>query len=321
MTVDDRNDEAAAWAIRLDHADPGDPDIAPALDAWLRADPDRSGALLRAQATLAYMDQALAQGATEATAVIVRPNRRRVLLWTGSGGAALAAGVAGVLFLQPDSERFSTAIGEVRRIPLADGSVAALNTVSRVKVGMTDRVRRVALEQGEAWFQVAHDATRPFVVESGNIRVRAVGTAFSVRRRDTGTEVLVTEGVVETWMAGSPAAPVRIAAGHGHVLAERGAAAFVSPAFAATGNDAIERALAWRSGELAMGGETLAYAVTEINRYNVVQIRVDAALGRQTLVGYFRTNDPVGFAQAAAVMTGGRTIMSGNLISIVPKLP
>src|SRR3546814_10056817 len=56
----------------------------------------------------------------------------------------------------------------------------------------------ITLEEGEAWFQVAHDAHRPFVVDVGSVRIRAVGTAFSVRRNPEGVDVMVTEGVVET---------------------------------------------------------------------------------------------------------------------------
>src|SRR3546814_20539025 len=66
---------------------------------------------------------------------------------------------------------------------------------------------------GEAWFQVAHDAHRPFVVDIGSVRVRAVGTAFSVRQNPEGVDILVTEGVVETWTEGQEASRTRIAQG------------------------------------------------------------------------------------------------------------
>src|SRR3546814_19529010 len=66
---------------------------------------------------------------------------------------------------------------------------------------------------GEAWFQVAHDAHRPFVVDVGSVRIRAVGTAFSVRRNPEGSDVLLTEGVVEPWTEGHEAARTRIAQG------------------------------------------------------------------------------------------------------------
>ena len=61
------------------------------------------------------------------------------------------------------------------------------------------RGRNVRIDKGEAWFQVAKDKKRPFVVAAGDVRVRAVGTAFSVRRLEEGADVQVTEGVVEVF--------------------------------------------------------------------------------------------------------------------------
>src|SRR3546814_16020939 len=78
---------------------------------------------------------------------------------------------------------------------------------------MKPKVRQIALKSGEAWFQVAKDRARPFVVEIGDVRVRAVGTAFSVRREANGVDVQVTEGVVEVWRVGDEANIRRVSAG------------------------------------------------------------------------------------------------------------
>src|SRR3546814_2061558 len=94
---------------------------------------------------------------------------------------------------------YATSVGEIRRVPLADGSIAAINTASAIDVKLDDAARHVRVVEGEAWFQVARDKQRPFVVAAGRARVRAVGTAFSVRRRAGGADVLVTEGEVEVW--------------------------------------------------------------------------------------------------------------------------
>ena len=93
--------------------------------------------------------------------------------------------------------RESTQVGEVRRLTLDDGSALALNTSSVLQVKFAADERRIVLRQGEASFQVAHDEDRPFVVQAGDVSVRAVGTAFSVRMRQQELEVVVTEGVVE----------------------------------------------------------------------------------------------------------------------------
>lgn len=312
-------DDAVRWAIRRDS---GPMDLAEqdALDQWLAEDERRQGALLRAEAALAYLDRgrALAEPqqvrAEEALTADQRPrSRRREFLVGGMLSGLAAAGLGSFLILQPHTPEIQTAVGEVRRIPLPDGSVASINTSSRLAVTMKEGPQRIVrLEEGEAWFQVAHDRARPFIVEAGNIRVRAVGTAFSVRRRDNGADVLVTEGVVETWVVGREAQRTHIAAG---------ARGFVSDAApkveVANAPEAVDRALAWRTGEIALNGESLAYAVEEINRYNRKQIVIDdPALKKETLVGYFRTNEPENFGRAVANMTGARVIDEGDTIRL-----
>src|SRR3546814_10232647 len=107
----------------------------------------------------------------------------------------------GVMLLGGTS--YATSGGEIRRGPLADGSIAAINTASAIDVKLDDAARHVRVVEGEAWFQVARDKQRPFVVAAGRARVRAVGTAFSVRRRAGGADVLVTVGGVEVWADGA----------------------------------------------------------------------------------------------------------------------
>jgi transmembrane sensor len=183
---------------------------------------------------------------------------------------------------------------------LADGSVASINTDSQIAVRFAPEVRRIDLDKGEVWFRVAKDAERPFVVAAGDVRVRAVGTAFSVRRRDDGADVLVTEGVVEVWQVGQEAPRTRVAAG---------AKAFVSEhqpaqAVAAAPNE-IDDALAWRRGEIVLNGLTLAEAAAEFNRYNGRKVVIDdPGLAGERLVGRFRADEPDNFAVAAASTLG-----------------
>ncbi len=311
------DDGAARWAIRID-AGPLSAAAQAELDAWLAADERRAGALLRAEAALAYLDRGRAFAGAAGDDAQAEAERaplfgRRSVLFGGALAGALAAGLSGLLFLRTGAERLGTGIGEIRRVPLADGSVATINTASTLAVAIAPERRLVRLEQGEAWFQVAHDPGRPFIVEAGEIRVQAVGTAFSVRRRDAGADVLVTEGTVETWVVGRETARVRIAAGsRGFVGAQAPA---ITPVPAA---EEIDRTLAWRTGELALDGETLDFAVAEINRYNRRQLVIaDPALGREPLVGYFRTNAPENFGRAVASMLGARLVDEGETLRLV----
>src|SRR3546814_12936140 len=110
--------------------------------------------------------------------------------------AARVLGITGLGFLAMPGQQIQAAIGEIRRVPLSDGSLAAVNTQTTLDVTMKPEVRQVALKDGEAWFQVAKDRARPFVVEIGDVRVLAVGTDFAVNRTAAGGNVRVTGGVV-----------------------------------------------------------------------------------------------------------------------------
>src|SRR5262249_53251968 len=91
---------------------------------------------------------------------------------------------------------YSTDIGEQRTIALKDGSRVELNARSKIKVLYSKERRSIELIEGQALFSVAKDPTRPFVVSSGNARVRAVGTQFDLYRKPVGTVVTVVEGRV-----------------------------------------------------------------------------------------------------------------------------
>ncbi len=93
-------------------------------------------------------------------------------------------------------EVYATTADSYQRVTLADGSVAELNASSEIKVNYTPADRRVQLVRGEAHFTVAKNKERPFWVQAGTVKVRAVGTAFDVRITEREIDVLVTEGKV-----------------------------------------------------------------------------------------------------------------------------
>lgn len=304
--------EAAEWAVRVD-AHGLDVEHDPDLQAWLRGDARRAGSFLRAQAAISFLDRgrALASVLPSVEAVVAeRPNRRALI--TGMGGALAVAFVGGVGFWTLRPQRLDTRLGEIRRVPLADGSLVAINTKTALDVKMKAKSRRIVLREGEAWFQVAKDSKRPFVVAAGAVRVRAVGTAFSVRRDvEAGIDVMVTEGVVEAWIEGDEASRRRVSAGNRIVLA--GA---TSPTVAESPSQ-IERSLAWRNGEIALDGESLDQAAKLFNRYNGRQIVIeDPALARERFVGLFQTNEPESFAAAVAATLGAVVVEDERAIRI-----
>ena len=303
------NDRAAEWVARIDR-EGDDPVVRAELKAWLAGDDRRRGAYFRARAAWTMLDRASVFGAGQTPSHEVAAAggpwfSRRRLLWGGGAIAAAAALVVGVprmdFFAAPD-QQIQTALGEIRRVPLSDGSFAAVNTQTTLDVTMKPEVRRIALKDGEAWFQVAKDRARPFLVEAGDVRVRAVGTAFSVRRLEDGVDVQVTEGVVEVWRVGDEANVRRV---------EAGTRAFIAPDKAvvsvAAASEDIDKALAWRTGQLVFDGDTVAEAVAEFNRYNVRKIEVtDPALGGRKMIGRFRTNEPDAFANVAATLLNAK---------------
>ncbi len=224
-----------------------------------------------------------------------RPHTRRV--WVAAAAVVLAC-VCGLVLhaLHHDpGDRLATQIGVIESRPLADGSTMTLGTDTQVQVRMSERERLVQLQRGEAFFDVAKDPARPFVVQAGDQRVVAVGTKFSVRREDAGVRVLVLEGRVRMEPVATPPH-----AGPAPVLAAGGFALTGAQGALVQGEDPgqVERATRWRSGYLAFDHTTLADAVAEFNRYNLRRIVLeDAELARIEVTGNFRWSNADAFVR------------------------
>lgn len=313
--VNNRIDEAAAaWVIKLDRGALSAAEQEQ-LDAWLASDTRHHGALIRARAQWSDFDRlgALATGRMPA----YRPARlsmgRRSLI--AAGIAALAMVGAVTWKLAPTGERYVTAVGELRRVPLSDGSTMVLNTASEAWVHFEPSRREVHLLSGEALFEVAHDAGRPFVVYADQMSVRAVGTVFVVRMDEGRVDVMVSEGIVE--LAGQAPdvagkAPQRLQANEHSVIAPS-----EPPLMEKLESAILKRRLAWLNGSLSFDGEPLGDAVAEVNRHSRRQIVVDSKqLREQPIVGVFRSTDTQGFSAAAAAALGAVVVEEGDTIHI-----
>ena len=296
-TAADIEAAAASWVLRLDRS-ANDAKLKADLEAWMKGDNRRRGAFLQAEAAWAMLDQMpwpareegmLPPAVIRATAK--PPHRRQMLL--GGLGLAVATGAGFWALSRPDAS-YATVVGEIRKIPLGDGSMVAVNTDSKISVSMQAAQRHVRIDSGEAWFEVAHDTARPFVVEAGRLRAQAGGTAFSVRRLEGGEEILVSDGAVEASVRGL--GPARVAAG------EKAVTTSGVLSIQKLGLQDIGRRLAWREGNIDLAGDTLGEAVGEFNRHNQRQLIVaDNALSGRRLYGVFHANDPEAFARAIAV--------------------
>lgn len=237
-------------------------------------------------------------------------SRRRLLAWGGAAAASLAAGALAVPLMSA-GEAHATAVGEVRLVPLADGSTMTLNTDSRAVVRFAKGRREVEVTQGEAYFSVVREAARPFVVKIGARSVQASGGAFTAHRLAAGrSEVTIQSGDLRLDAAG---ADRPVGANARVMLSADGGAELVTVA----ARD-IDRALAWREGKLAFEGETLAQAAAAFARYGGPRIRIsDPGLAQEPITGLFAANDPVGFSRAAALALDARVQASGEGLVIV----
>jgi transmembrane sensor len=315
-TADEIDSAAFGWVARLDRGEL-DPEQNAALASWLASDPRRQGALLRAEALWSTLDAPLAASPGFVNPILVPPkaagrwSRRSALAGAGALAAGLA-GVAGMLALKSRETSLITEVGEVRHLPLADGSTIDMNTQSRVQVAMQPRLRRIRLREGEVWFKVAKNRARPFVVEAGDVRVRAVGTAFSVRLFDGGAEVVVSEGLVEAWLVGAQDRVTRVAANESATILEHAA-----PRLAAIEPVQVERKLAWREGRIDLDGETVAQAVAEFNRYSLHKIKImNPKLARERIYGVFMINNQSDFVNSIQTAFKVRAAVDGDYITI-----
>lgn len=187
---------------------------------------------------------------------------------------------------QPPLE-VSTARGELSEAILSDGTRVTLGAETSLQVAFHETARDVWLQSGEAYFDVEKDRGRPFIVRSGKVRARAVGTAFEVRRRAEGTVVAVSEGLVSVTQSAGTATPrrVELAAGEGvsySTDAGLGLRTTLDP-------DTIG---AWRDGRLVYIGAPLSDVVADANRYyDRPVVLQDPELRKLELTGSFRSED------------------------------
>ena len=206
---------------------------------------------------------------------------------------------------------YSSGVGQTKKIVLPDGSLMTLNTQSEVRAHYTRHSREIRLTKGEVLFNVAHDATRDFVVRIGSWMVFAVGTAFNIRRLTaTSLDVTVTEGIVEMLPSGSEPTQARqkLTALH-EARAEDDGGLDVHE----VSDTELQRRLAWRSGLIVFDGETLRQALTEINRYSTRPIMVtDPELADRRIVGVFPTSDTQTFVHGMRITLGVEAVETGN---------
>jgi transmembrane sensor len=314
--------EAFAWVVRIEDAARAGTTLTDKeqreFEAWLAASRQHQGAYIRARAASEELDHlASFQGGQGIGDPPERPCiTRRHLIAAGLSGAALV-GVGGWLGRQRvedfwRGERYLTAVGEVKRVLLMDGSELMLNTATEVFVSYKSSRREIALTRGEVLVTVALDL-RPFVVRFAKWAVLVVRAVFAVRWDAIG-DVIVEAG--EVGMVSTDSSVSRqsqsLIANQIAVIDETGVVTAQQLSHVQVGHR-----LAWRIGMVIFDGQPLGEAVREMNRYSTRQIACDdPALTEHHVVGNFKMADMETFVSAAATQFGAQVVHEGNTLHL-----
>jgi len=211
----------------------------------------------------------LGAGAPAKEPVAFRRKRRLTTMIVGAIAASLALFVSASLFvLQTTASperlltQYETAIGEIRTVTLADGSVVTLDTASAVSVSISDKERRVILDSGRAFFDVEPDAVRPFVVGASLGEARVLGTEFTVSLLGGAVSVAVLEGLVEV-------SQKRGLTEASSLVLQQGERVEIEDAKTSLDKEtfSIEGQREWITGRLSYLDQPLGIVVKDVNRY------------------------------------------------------
>jgi transmembrane sensor len=330
-------EEACEWFIECRAGDLDNAARAE-FDRWLRKSSEHQGAYLEIAAiwnegpTLDPanrwdLDKLIAQAAedpanivawegTRATRRISQPPAPRLAALTGRrrpfaiAASILLATAALATYILMSSGVYATALGEQRSLALSDGSTVQLDSLSKIRIRYGEHDRTVDLLQGQALFHVAKDTSRPFIVDTGQTLVRAVGTQFDVYRRTDGTIVTVVEGRVAILKEGHLSGPKPEGAlrelvpgtevadfaqeGEGAIFLTAGEQITVSPkTVRKTPHPNLAGATSWTQRQLVFDSASFADVAEEFNRYNERKLVIDAAaLDTLHISGVFSSTDP-----------------------------
>ncbi len=320
-------DAAAFWLVRQDGGESEHDDLI--FEQWLQADPAHGQAWACACETW----EGVAALDAEDVDTLRKSSSRRAwwLDWRSAVAASIAAVAIGCGVLhwapyiaeQPRTQiaslddpasrlrKLATLAGERRSFTLEDRSVVTLNTESTLLVRFGPAERRMTLVRGEVYFDVAHDAAKPFVVESAGSTITATGTHFEVETADESLRVILVEGRVRvvTPLAGKEK-EIDLLPGQ-QLLASRSGVT--------VGKADLASVSEWQNGLVSFHDTPLSQAVLELNRYATgkrLLIR-DPKVAAIRISGSFHTSDLRRFARTIAEIYPVRTIESASAIELV----
>jgi transmembrane sensor len=318
--TDERREQAVAWFLRV-RSEAACVEDLPELRRWIESDP---------QNALAYQQVAAAWDTvgTYASAAPIVAARRDALQdsqvrtrahplkrWALAACAAFTCIAAGWWWLTaPHSTVYTTDVGEQRTLHLSDGSVIALDAQSTARVRYTDQERRVTLERGQARFNVAKDASRPFRVHARGQTVTALGTQFDVELVSHTVLVTLIEGHVA--VAGVPAnsssKPTELTPGEALHVHDDGRADFLA-------HVDLAHATGWQTGKMFFDNEPLANVVERMDRYTRRQVHVDPSVAAINVSGIFSAGDTAAFIDAVTAYFPIEAVRSNDSIYLTHR--
>ncbi|MCK8653552.1 FecR domain-containing protein [Pseudomonas umsongensis] len=276
-------DAAIAWQLSLDSGSPVEREE---FAKWHAAHEEHA----RAWRQLGMLDQrfSVASGPARTALLQSREGIRRQVRKLGSGLASVIAVFGLALFA---GERYlpidywladqRTATGEQRTLRLDDGTLINLNTHSAVDVRFDEKQRLVVLQEGEILIETGHGDARPFIVETREGRMRALGTRFLVKREEQGTRLSVLQSAVAAHPQSSPDEQI-LREGQQMLIRSDG----LGPIAALDlGTDA------WTRGMLVVDNARLEDLVREIGRYRPGHLGVAAEVADLRITGSFPLKD------------------------------
>lgn len=278
-------DAAIAWQLCLDCGNGSDVEQAE-FTKWYSASDEHARAWLQ----LGMLDHRFSTASVPARNALLKARtgvqERARKIGSGLASVALACGLAlfaGKNYLPIDywmaDQR--TATGEQRQLRLADGTLLNLNTHSAVDVRFDDSTRRIILQEGEIMVETGHGDPRPFIVQTRDGSLRALGTRFMVKREDDGTRLSVLQSRVEAHPENSVEQTIYNEGQQVLMHRDRlGQMLAVSP-----GADA------WTRGMLVLDNVRLADMVSELNRYQRGHLGIDPEVADLRITGSFPLNN------------------------------
>ena len=276
------------------------------FDAWIAQSPAHLVAYLRADAVWKRADRLRAlsrAGGAESgpmkpgASAITSPRRTYFKIAAALVAMSFAAGAGVFVYLHGSkSQAYSTTVGGRETLTLDDGSQIELNTNTTVRVAYEGKRRSIWLDKGEAYFNVTHDAARPFVVRLGNRQVTDLGTKFFIRRDGARVQVALVEGKARFDATLDPAPSQQTILAPGDVLVATADAVSLKKK---TTQDLANK-LGWRRGMLVFEHASLAEVASEYNRYNRTKLVIAGPeAARLTISGTLPTNDLGAFTRMA----------------------